>query len=249
MKKRIADLTPEEQQKVRAYNREQKQKSREKQKADASVPAASEASDTFAIDFTERRNTLTSYVKEFQAKVVEELGRGLGAPQRGSSGNVTGWDNDEEFTIDRVARCLLGLKNNWVQKVSDPVGELVAGMYFADAASSMIESANRHGLKQSHTFSQLYVELLKMLDRRYGHEQTDDAQIIKAELAGEYVLPPLPELPKPEPKKIQEAPSVPSHAEMLEEGRLRLLNQLQPQFRVQDPNVPPDARRFLDGTL
>jgi hypothetical protein len=224
MKQRIADLSPEEQERVRKYNRDQKRKSREKQKADHYIPTADEWTDSFAIDFPEKEHTLDTYVKEFQAKVVGELGRGLGAPQRDSPGNVTGWDNDEEFTVDRVARCLLGLKKNWIQQVRDPDGELVSGLYFADASGTIVESANRHSLKNSPTFNTAYFELLKILDRRYGREQTGDAAIIRAELAGTYILPPLPELPKPEsskpePKKIQEAPSVPSDAEMLEAGQ------------------------------
>jgi len=68
---------------------------------------------------------------------------------------------------------------------------------------------------------------------------------VKAEIGGTYVVPPLPELPEAEPKTIQEAPSVPSDAEILERGRMQLSNQLS----VQDPNLSPDARRYLDGTV
>jgi hypothetical protein len=198
MKKKISELSPEEQVKLRAYNREQKQKSRSNQKAALYVPTADEAADAFAIDFPEREKELSAYAKQFSNKVAEELGRDLGSPQKDPLGNVLGRDHDEEFTVDRVARCLLGLKKNWVQEVRDPDGELVAGRYFADSSGSMVESAHRYNLKQSQTFSQLYTELLGILDKRYGRQQTKDAAIIREELAEMYVLPPLSELPKPE---------------------------------------------------
>jgi len=242
MKKRIAEHSPEEQERIRKYNREQKQKSREAQKAARYVPTADEVSDAFAIKFPEQVKALNAYVKEFSNKVVTELGRDLGSPQKDLLGNVVGYDHDEQFTVDRVARCLLSLKQGWGQKVQE--GELVAGQYFSDSSGTMVESANRHILKNSPTFNTAYFELLKMLDKRYGREQTNDAAVVRAELAGTYVLPPTPELPKAEPNKIHETPVL-WYAETLERGRIQLLNQLS----VQDPNLSPDARRYLDGTV
>ena len=132
-------------------------------------------------------------------------------------------------------------KKGWVQKVQE--GELVSGLYFLESSGAVVEAAHRYGLKQSQTFGQLYFELLKTLDKRYRHEQTEDAAVIRAELAGEYVLK-LP-VPKPEPMetKIPDVLSVPSDAEILERGRMQLSNQLS----VQDPNLSPDERRYLDG--
>jgi hypothetical protein len=239
MKKKIADLSPEAQEKVRAYNREQKAKSRAAQKVACHDPTVREAADSFAADHPERARELDAFVKHFAANVTEDLGRQLGSFHKDSTGHVVGWNHDEEFTVDRVARILLGLKKAWVQEVQSPDGELVSGMYFADVSGSLVESVHRHGLKKSPTFAAMYRELLEMLDKRYGRQPTHDAAIVKAELAGEYVLPPLPES-KPEPPKIPEAPPVPSEAEILELGRIRLLDQLH-SFRVQDPNVSPDA--------
>jgi hypothetical protein len=189
MRKRIADLSPEEQENIRTYNREQKAKSRANQKAAAYIPTANEAADRFAIDFPEREKELSAYVKQFSNKVVEELGRKLGSPQKDPLGNVVGWDHDEEFTVDRVARTLLALKKNWIQKVRHPEGDMVSGSYFADSFGSVVESAHRRGLKNSETFRLLYRELLEILDKRYGRQQTGDATIIRAELAGEYPTP------------------------------------------------------------
>jgi hypothetical protein len=238
MKKRIADLPPEDREKVRAYNRELKAKSRAKQKAVRHVPTADEAADNFAADHFERLKELDQYVKDFAAKVSKELDRA----SRGI---------DEEYVIDRVVRCLIGLKNGWVQEVTQPDGEIVSGAYFADACGDMVQSANRHGLKQSPAFLELYTDLLILVDRRYGHQQTEDAAIVKAELAGRYELPPLPELPKPEPQKPTEKP-LPSMAEILERGRIELLSRIypdpqQPHTQVNDTKIAPAARRYLDG--
>src|ERR1700686_359837 len=115
MKKKISELSPEEQERVRKYNREQKQKSRANQQAQAYIPTADEAADGFAIDYPDRAKELIAYVKQFSYKVVEELGRKLGSVQRDPLGNAVGWDHSEEFTVDWVARTLLGLKNNWIQ--------------------------------------------------------------------------------------------------------------------------------------
>ena len=74
MKKRIADLSPEEQEKVRAYNRAQKAMSRAKQKAARYVPTANEAADSFAADHPERAKELDQYVKDSQGQGFGRVG-------------------------------------------------------------------------------------------------------------------------------------------------------------------------------
>jgi hypothetical protein len=87
---------------------------------------------------------------------------------------------------------LLGLKKKdepWVREVRDPDGVIVSGLNFPDAlGSDLIDSVHRHGLEKSQTFATLYRELLEILNKRYGQESTYHARVIKAELAGEYVL-------------------------------------------------------------
>lgn len=191
MRRRIADLSPEEQENVRAYNREKKRESRQKQRLATYIRTAEEWSDEFASSFPEQVNELNAYVKELSDRIVEELGRKLGNPQKDSTGNVVGWNYDEEYTVDRVGRTLLGLKKGWVRRVWCPEGELVAGSYFADAdcsfASDVIESAYRHGLKQSPTFVASFRELLELLNKSYGRQQNQDSAAVRAELAGTYV--------------------------------------------------------------
>jgi hypothetical protein len=199
MKKRIADLTPEEQEAQRNKWREEKRQERGEKRRAAYIPTAEEWSDEFAA--TEHAKTLNAYAKEFSNKVKEELGRELGEPQRDSAGNVIGWDYDEEFAVDSVARTLLGLKKNWVHEVRGPDGEIVSGSHFIDGcsfASDLIESAHRHGLKRSPVFATSFRELLEMLNKRYGRQQTKEANEVRAELNETYVY--VPTHAKPEQK-------------------------------------------------
>jgi hypothetical protein len=180
MKKTISELTPEEQDKIRAYNRENKRKSREAQKA-AQTPSAEEWTWNFADNFSEQYKELNAYVTQMEEKVAEELGRGLGS-------------YDETYTVDRVARTLFSLKKNsdpWVREVHSPNGTVVGGLYFPEAlGSDLIASAHRLGLKKSPTFAALYLDLLRILDKKFGHQRTGDAfevrcaADIKTELAG-----------------------------------------------------------------
>ncbi len=178
-KMKVADMTPEEQEAQRDKWRLEKQAEREEKRKAEYIPTANEWIDQFDADFPEQAKTLAAHVKEFSSKVAEELGRELG------------YVDDDGYTLDRVARTLLGLKKSWVKEVLN--GEIVAGLYFADSFGSVVESAHRYGLKQSPTFARSFLELLKMLNKRYGDQKTKDAAVIRAELAGTYV-------PSTEPK-------------------------------------------------
>ena len=85
----------------------------------------------------------------------------------------------------------------------EPQGEIISGMYFADNTAGIIESVHYYHLKQSPTFTKYYLELLGMLNKRYGRTGSDDSRVTKAELDGTYVLPPS---PKPKQEKKQEEP-------------------------------------------
>jgi hypothetical protein len=242
MKKKITDLTPEEREAQRDKWREEKRHERQEKHRAAYIPTAEEWADEFAA--TERAKTLDAYVKQFSSKVVEELGRELGGPHKDSMGNVVGYDYDEEFTVDRVARTLLGLKKNWVHEVRSPDGEMVAGLYFADSFGGVVESAHRHGLKQSPVFAASFRDLLEMLNKRYGSQHTDDATAVRAELAGTYVyVPPQPKLvPKSEPKPEPKPDVVTPVAEPKIEQPIPNVN-----WSQLNKDLDEQARRFLDG--
>lgn len=168
---KIADLPPDEQEKVRAYNREHKKKSRAKAKA-AQTPSADEASDQFP---EEQTQLLREHVSDVLKQIKLELGlENFGAYQ----------DNQNaEHAIDAVVWTLFSLKKNWIREVHSPDGLLAGGSYFPDALGAVIvESAHRYGLTKSQSFATHYRELLRILDKRFGGDETKDSRAIKAEL-------------------------------------------------------------------
>ena len=102
-----------------------------------------------------------------------------------------------ETTVCGVPWTLFAFKKGWTRSVIDPRGELVGGGCFADViGSDIVADSHKFSLEKSQTFSTHYRELLRILDQRYGGKISEDpiekraALDIKAELAGDYVLPP-----------------------------------------------------------
>ena len=245
-KKKISEMTLEEQERIRAANREYKRTQRAAEAA-AQTPSYDEWQHEFAA--TEHYKTLRVYGKEFAAKVEEELGKRVSSVRvKTGPREFDYYDDDGTYTLDRVSRALLGLKRNWVKEVSDPNGELVAGSYFIDGcsfASDVIESVYRHGLKQSPTFAASFRELLELLSKRYSRQRDQQGAVVRAELNGTYVYdPPAPPEPKPEPKpvsQIVEAKPEPASPEV----RPRIPNVNWSQL---NRDLDETARRYLDGT-
>ena len=219
---KIADMTPEERERKRAYDREQKRKQRAEKKALERASqnlTADEASQEFESRYPARVRELDEHVRGFSSAVSNELGRPLDSIA-------------EQYVIDRVGRSLIGLQRGWIAKCQSPggdlaTGELIAGSYFADVCSDMIEDSNRYGLRNSPTFDSAYVELLNLIVKRYGKvvPVSLDIQTARAELAGTYELPKPPETPAPEPEQVHEV-IVPGTAEILFSARQKLLEQV-----------------------
>lgn len=245
-KKKISDMTPEEQAVQRALWRESQAERREEIRKATNIPTADESRDEFAA--TEHHKTLNVYVRQLLAKVEEELGHRVRSVRVITGpGPYDYFDDDGEYTVDRVARTLLGLKKNWVQEVRSPDGERIAGSYFIDGcsfATNVIESVHRHGLKQSPIFAASFHELLELLHKRYSRQRDQQIGIVRAELAGTYVYEPpaLPEPkpePKPVPKNVEAKPVV-----IPEMVRLPIPNIDWSQL---NRDLDEKARRYLDG--
>ena len=170
-RKLASEMTPDELEQQREKWRLEKQAEREEERKNAYVPSLDEYRDSFDQEYPQHSEQLNQYAKEFAAKVNEELGR-----SNGPIGN-------EDYVLDFVARCSLGLKKQWVKQVLSPEGEIVAGTYYADSSGQIVEFANRYHLKQSETFRVAYFEFLELVNKRYGKEKTKDAPVIRAELA------------------------------------------------------------------
>ena len=231
-RKKLSEMTPEER---TEYQRLAKRRSRERQRQRTVTPTADEWAEQFSKQHPALQTELDQYANEFAKSVLCEL-------QIKSSYAI-------DACLDQVARTSLGLKRNWVRDVQAPNGEMVAGMYFADSlGETIVRDAHMYGLEQSPTFSAGYRELLRILDEKYGYEQTKDAHAIKAELNGSFVLV-IPVKPEPAPAPSAPAlpqPPMPTDREILERGRVRLLEQIQDQ--IQYPSLSPEAQRFLSGS-
>jgi hypothetical protein len=232
--------TPEQTRKVppkgtperREYNRLKKVASRSKAKQGrlaTEIPTASEWMEQFPVQHHALHTELNQYVNEFAESVLSEL-------QINSSHSIAA-------CLDQVARPLLGLQRGWLREVQAPAGELVSGMYFPEAlGESIVHDTHRYHLEQSPTYSATYRELLRILDTKFGHENTEHARSIRQELSGEYVLAiPVDPQPAPEPTPAVAEPRLLSDAEILERGRMQLLDQ------IQNPLLSPEARNFLYG--
>ena len=231
---KLSEMTSEQQEEKRKYDREAKQHQRAKEKTERMLRIIPNARDYRMPE--EQQNKLGQHTHIVTKTVAAELG-------------VEKLSDPDQYIAAGVASVVFGLENQVTQIVYQPNGMLVGGWFPDAAASEAIEHVHRFpSLLQSTTFTDLYSKFLQAVvkwSKKHEHYSTPEfIQEIQAEIAGEYVLPRLPE-PKPEPNKIQEAPSVPCDVEILERGRMQLLNQLS----VQDPNLPPDARQYLDGTL
>jgi hypothetical protein len=223
---KIVDLSPDQQEAKRKYFREAKQRSRQRQRQAMTIPMA----DVWVEQFPKLHPAIQiesdQYANEFAKSVLSEL-------QIKSSYAI-------DACLDQVARTSLGLKRNWVRDVQMPAGELVSGTYFPDAlGSSLVQNTHRYKLERSQTFSAAYRELLEILDKKYGNEQTKDAHAIKAELDGSYVLPAQIE-PEPAPEPDIEARPVKTTAEILADGRANMMREL-------EPYVGHDALNYLNG--
>src|SRR6267378_2978247 len=217
----------------REYNRESKKRQRERQRQEKEKLTIPNARDYVMPEPQEKELSQHSHA------VAKIVAADLGLEK------LSGPDG---YIVDAVACVLFGLENNFTQIVYQPNGMLVGGWFPDAAASEVIQHVHRFpSLLQSTTFIDLYNKFLQAVVKwSKKNEQCSTPEFIQevqAEIAGEYVLPQLLELPKAEPKP--EAPPVPSDAETLKRGRIQLLNQLS----VQDPNLSPDARRYLDGTV
>ena len=205
MQKRISELTPEQQEEKRKYNRETKRRSRANQKV-GQTPSAEEWFENWPTSFPEQAEQLREHVKGVQRKVRQEL------KWPDSTFETYGWSREkyadtfplghtpEADAVHQAACTLFCLKKNqhpFVREVHSPSGVRVGGLYFPDVlGSDLVYATHRYGLNRSQTFATTYRELLQILDQRFGKHLSEDpverraAMDIKAELAGEYVPPP-----------------------------------------------------------
>jgi len=168
MQKRISELTPEEQEARRAYNRFAQRRSREKQKA-AEIPTADEWTWDWRSRFPEQYDDLNSYTKEFVQTIAEELGQ---------EPNQLPLEQ-----IGQVAWVLHSFEKRLIQTVLDPNGEIFGGSLYADSIGKyVVDATAKFNLTKSATFLAAFRKLLQLLNDRYGKNMDQHAQAVKQAL-------------------------------------------------------------------
>jgi hypothetical protein len=201
MRKRIADLPLEEQGRIRAANREYKKKQRAAEKAEL-IPSHDDWTWKWDQDFPQQYAELRAFEKQFTAKVYEELGETFG-----SYSSV----GDTLAQVAIASYCFKKKDSPWVREVQE--GTIVGGVFFPEVLGSGLVANTHHcGLERSACFAAAYRELLRILDKTFGHVRTTDAlerkcaADVRAELDGTYIyVPPAPPQPKPEPKPVPQS--------------------------------------------
>jgi hypothetical protein len=239
MGKRIADLPIEEQEKIRAANREYKRKQRANEKA-ALTPSHDEWTSTWSQTFPQQYAELRAFEKHFTAKVYEESGESFET------------DSQVEEALARVAiasHCFKMKDSPWVREVQE--GTIVGGVFFPEVlGSGLVADTHRYGLERSPCFAAAYRELLRILDKTFGHAGTTDAlerkcaADIRAELSGTYAyVPPPPPQSKPEPRPVLQLVEAKVEPATQEAKQIPNVN-----WSQLNKDLNELARRFLEGT-
>jgi hypothetical protein len=139
----------------------------------------------------------------------------------------------DDYVITGISEVLCGLRHRYTQKVQAPMG-IVVGIWFVDAlGSEAVEYVHKDpALLGSPTFKEIYDALLSEImqwSKKQDPEFLNPQYIadVRTALAGEYKLPPEPNIPKLKPEPATEPNPIPSDAVILEQSRLRMLAQLQ----------------------
>lgn len=192
-----------------AADRQARHRERKKQLKQATA-SGFEYQDLFEEHFPKIVQELNEYVKSSVGQVGVELGRAI--------------SSEERYAMDAVFRTLHSFNRGYIARTSD--GDIAGGTYFPDALGlDIVEAAHKFGLLRSQTFQSAYRELLELLDRRYGEDQTEHARAVRDELAGVYApcIQPPEEIPVPEPEPKTELPST---LEILAMARIKTLEQI-----------------------
>jgi hypothetical protein len=188
MGKLIADLPLEEQERIRAANREYKRKQRAEEKA-ALTPSRDEWTWAWDENFPQQYAELRVYEKQFITKVSEELGETFKnySPVADTLGRVA-----------IASYCFTKKDSPWVREVQE--GTIVGGVFFPEVlGSDLVANTHHYGLEGSASFAAAYRALLRILDKKFGHARPTDAferkcaDDVRAELDGTYIhVPPAP---------------------------------------------------------
>ncbi len=158
---------------------EKVRQTKEDQEERSSVPDCIDWACSWSTKYPEQSAELKQFIAETTKKISDELQ--LPADRKDNG--------DIDLIIDQLCRCSLSFKKKswvWVRKTVQ--GYAVGGGYIPDYFGDQVPLVNYYNLKPSATFSELYIDVLRELDKRYGTLKDTSAEFIKQELAGSFKL-------------------------------------------------------------
>jgi hypothetical protein len=217
MKRNIKDMNHEE---LKAYNNEKKRRQRDREKSEQVIDY-----DDYQMP-EDHQQRLSDHTDRVVAQIESE----------------TDPTDRDRWIIDMVTRVLYGLENDLKQKVMDPSGILIGGVFPDAAAAVSIEHVHRFPtILKSTTFAGVYRSFLSQVQKwsqtHGAWSNPEFVDILNREIAGTYVLPtPVVSEPHQPPTPAVAPEKTPS--DEIRVGGEQLL----------ELNLSPDARRYLSGT-
>ena len=169
---------------------------RERVRENERIQDASEWTWNWETRYPAQAAELREFEKEISRKIADEIGyvpifESFGWPREKYAEAFPLGHHPAEETVHRVAQTVFAFRKDtpvWVRKVSE--GIVTAGNCFPDVLGYEIVSAtHKHNLKISPTYSDVYRELLELLDQHFGSNRDRNSIAIKQELTGKFVLP------------------------------------------------------------
>lgn len=165
----------------RRGNRERQADYRERVRLATTEVTADEFFDAFHVRFPAQHAAISKYAKEFEAAVARELG----VEKIDDVAPCSPGSEDIVYTLDRVATILYCFQHDVIHRVtlSGTSAEFFGGTYYADVlGDKLVKETHRFDLERSATYSAAYRELLGLLDRRYGRNNDENSNAVRAEL-------------------------------------------------------------------
>ena len=174
---KLKEMTPEQQEAKRKYDREAKRRQRDRQKQDKERLNIPNARDYVMPEPQQKQ--LDEYTRSVMTAVAADL-------------NLEKLTDPDEYIITGVSCVLFGMDHQFTQVVDNPSGMLVGGWFPDATASEAIKHGHRFpSLLRSSTFSDLYWKLLhavvKWSKENEQYATREFIQEVEAEIAGAYV--------------------------------------------------------------
>lgn len=240
--KTVDQLSPEELEARRKYDRERKATKRAEEKQVQEKAEAQEFSSVFEQYFASPEyREVAKYVFDTLEKIYQEL-----QMEPLSTFHYVAEHMEIALTLHYA------LDKN-LQRQTDK-GPFFGGHYPDVAGQDIVRARHQLDLTRSETFSDIYWDLLRKLDKMYSDNITSmdlvykaNAQAIKDELSGTYIYPVPTPVVKLEPKVDIPAAPEPDNLENILAAKKKQLEEDIARYSQINRFIGPDALKYLDG--